>query len=109
VLGAAYELRDKGGAAVVVSMGPTGLLGVTSEGSWLAVPQPVAGNPTGAGDAAVAGLAYGLMLGWSWPERLRHAAALGAATAAAPTAGAFGHADYESALNDMHVTYIGTA
>jgi tagatose 6-phosphate kinase len=109
VLDAAYDLRDQGSDAVVVSMGPAGLLAVTGDGSWLAVPRPVAGNPTGAGDAAVAGLARGLSLGWSWPERLRHAAALGSATAAAPSAGEFRHADYLSALNHVHVTYVGTA
>jgi tagatose 6-phosphate kinase len=109
VLDAADELRDEGSDAVVVSMGPAGLLAVTSEGSWLAVPQPVAGNPTGAGDAAVAGLARGLALGWSWPERLRHAAALGSATAAAPSAGEFRQSDYLAALSDVHVTYVGTS
>lgn len=109
VLDAAYELRDKGSDAVVVSMGPAGLLAVAGGGSWLAVPRPVAGNPTGAGDAVVAGLARGLSLGWSWPERLRHAAALGSATAAAPSAGEFRHSDYLSALDDIHVTYVGTA
>ena len=109
VLDAAHELRGKGGDAVVVSMGQAGLLGVTSDGSWLAVPRPAVGNPTGAGDAVVAGLARGLMLGWPWAERLRHATALGAATAAAATAGEFGQDDYLSALNDIHVTYVGTA
>jgi tagatose 6-phosphate kinase len=109
VLDAAYELRDQGSEAVVVSMGQAGLLAVTSEGSWHAVPHPVAGNPTGAGDAVVAGLARGLTLGWPWAERLRHAAALGAATTAAAVAGEFGQDEYVSALNDIHVTYVGTA
>lgn len=109
VLSAASELRDQGSDAVIVSMGPAGLLAVTSDGAWLAVPQPVAGNPTGAGDAVVAGLARGLALGWPWPERLRHAAALGSATAAAPSAGEFRHADYVSALTDVQLTYVGTA
>jgi tagatose 6-phosphate kinase len=58
----------------------------------------VTGNPTGAGDAVAAGLAHGLVLGRPWDERLRHAVALGAATAAAPVAGEFSHDHYASAL-----------
>jgi tagatose 6-phosphate kinase len=59
----------------------------------------VGGNATGAGDAATAGLARGLLLGQQWPERLAHAAALGAAAVAAPVAGEFSHADYEHGVN----------
>ena len=84
-----------GPAAVVVSLGPDGLLAVTGDGTWQArPPAAVAGNPTGAGDAVVAALAHWLVLGPAWDERLRHAAALGAATAAAPVAGEFRCADY---------------
>ena len=61
-------------------------------------PAAVAGNATGAGDAVAAALAHGLVLGRPWDERLRHAAALGAATAAAPVAGEFRHQDYLGAL-----------
>ena len=64
----------------------------------------VAGNPTGAGDAVVAGLAHGLVLGRPWPERLRHATALGTASVAAPGAGQFAVADYERALAGTRVT-----
>jgi tagatose 6-phosphate kinase len=104
VVGAAADLRDRGAKAVVVSMSADGLLAVTDEGSWHARSRPVAGNPTGAGDAAVAGLAHGLAHGRSWPERLRHAAALGAATAAAPAAGEFHPGDLAEALTDVQVT-----
>ena len=52
----------------------------------------------------VAGLAHGLVLGRPWPERLRHAAALGAAAAAAPAAGQFAAADYRRALAGTQVT-----
>jgi tagatose 6-phosphate kinase len=98
VTGAADELRGHGAEAVVVSLGADGLLAVTGEGTWLAAPaRAAAGNPTGAGDAAVAGLGHGLALGIPWPERLRQAAALGAAAAAAPVAGELRLADYERA------------
>jgi len=102
---AAGELRDAGAGAVVVSLGGDGLLAVTGEGTWHAAPPgPVAGNPTGAGDAVVAGLAHGLVLGRPWAERLRHAAALGTAAVAAPAAGQFAPADYERALAGTRVT-----
>ncbi|GIH75792.1 sugar kinase [Planobispora longispora] len=84
----AEALRAAGAEAVVVSLGADGLLAVTPEGAWrAAMPYRVEGNPTGAGDALVAGLALGLVEGTPWPERLRRAAALGAAAVAAPVAG----------------------
>jgi tagatose 6-phosphate kinase len=101
---AARELMAAGARAVVVSLGSDGLLAVTGDGSWHAAPPgPVAGNPTGAGDAVVAGLAHGLAFGTPWPERLRQAAALGTATAAAPAAGRFDPADYARALAGVSV------
>jgi tagatose 6-phosphate kinase len=109
VIAAAAELRDRGAEAVVVSLAADGLLAVTSQGTWHAVPRPVPGNPTGAGDAAVAGLAHGLTLGRAWPERLRHAAALGSAAAAAPAAGEFQPDDYALALDDTRVTRLEQA
>ena len=101
----AAELRAAGAGAVVVSLGGDGLLAVTGDGTWHAAPPTrVAGNPTGAGDAVVAGLAQGLVLGRPWPERLRHAAALGTAAVAAPAAGQFAAADYRQALAGTKVT-----
>ncbi|MFI6798910.1 1-phosphofructokinase family hexose kinase [Streptosporangium canum] len=86
----AEALRRGGAEAVVVSLGAGGLLAVTPEGAWRAtMPYRVEGNPTGAGDALVAGLALGLVEDAPWPERLRRAAALGAAAVAAPVAGDF--------------------
>jgi tagatose 6-phosphate kinase len=94
---AAGELRGAG--AVVVTLGPEGLLAATGDGCWQArVPAVVAGNATGAGDAVAAALAHGIVLGRPWDEQLRHAAALGAATAAAAVAGEFRQQDYLDAL-----------
>jgi 1-phosphofructokinase family hexose kinase len=108
VVGAAAELRAAGAQAVVVSLGGDGLLAVTGEGIWHAAPAArVAGNPTGAGDAVVAGLAHGLVLGRPWAERLRHAAALGTAAVAAPAAGQFAAVDYQRALAGIQVTDWG--
>jgi tagatose 6-phosphate kinase len=90
VLSGAAGLRDMGASAAVISMGPDGLVAVTDEGTWKATPpEPVRGNATGAGDAASAALAVGLMTGVPWPERLVEAAALSAAAVAAPLAGSF--------------------
>ncbi|MEV0581635.1 1-phosphofructokinase family hexose kinase [Nonomuraea sp. NPDC050310] len=89
---AARHLMAEGAGAVVVSMGADGLLAVTPEGAFRArMPYRVEGNPTGAGDALVAGLALGLVGGEPWPERLRRAAALGAAAVATPVAGEIDH------------------
>jgi tagatose 6-phosphate kinase len=99
------ELR--GAQAVVVTLGPDGLLAATGDGCWRArPPAAVAGNATGAGDAVAAALAHGLVLGRPWDERLRHAAALGAATAAAPVAGEFRHQDYLGALSQVAVEEV---
>jgi tagatose 6-phosphate kinase len=102
---AAAELRAGGADAVVVSLAADGLLAVTGDGTWLAAPaRAEAGNPTGAGDAVVAGLAHGLALGRPWPERLRQATALGAAAAAAPAAGDLSRADYDRALGGVRIS-----
>jgi tagatose 6-phosphate kinase len=105
VAAAATALRTAGARAVVVSLGPHGLLAATEDGCWQArSPAVVEGNATGAGDAVTASLAHGLLLGRPWPERLTHAAALGAATAAAPVAGEFSHADYAERLDSTTVS-----
>ncbi|MEU1283332.1 1-phosphofructokinase family hexose kinase [Kitasatospora sp. NPDC005856] len=87
---AARALHAAGAGAVVASLGPDGLIAVTSQGSWRARPPArLAGNPTGAGDAAVAALTLGLATGAPWPGRLAEAVALSAAAVAAPLAGDF--------------------
>ncbi|MEU6754438.1 PfkB family carbohydrate kinase, partial [Spirillospora sp. NPDC046719] len=67
-----------------------GMLAVTPDGCFEAVPhEVVAGNPTGAGDAAAAALAVALRDRAPWPAALGEAAALAAAAVAAPAAGEF--------------------
>ncbi len=107
VAAAAGDLRGAGARAVVATLGREGLLAVTGEGCWQARPHAaVAGNATGAGDAVAAALAHGLVLGRPWDERLRHAVALGAATAAAPVAGEFRDEDYLGALGTVAVEEV---
>jgi tagatose 6-phosphate kinase len=97
----------RGAQAVVITLGPDGLLAATEDGCWRArPPAAVPGNATGAGDAVAAALAHGLVLGRPWDERLRHAAALGAATAAAPVAGEFRRQDYLGALSAVTVEEV---
>ncbi len=93
------------GSTVVVSLGPDGLLAVGPEATWHARPPGhVAGNPTGAGDAVVAGLADSLVRGHDWPATLRHAVALGTAAAGAPAAGEFAADDYDRLVPTVEVT-----
>lgn len=83
---AARVLLDRGAGAVVASLGPDGLLAVSSQGSWrVRVPEELRGNPTGAGDACVAALAAGHAR--PWPERLAEAVAVSAAAVPCPLAG----------------------
>jgi tagatose 6-phosphate kinase len=104
VTAAAVGLRAAGAGAVVVSLGREGLLAVTADGCWRARPaDPVTGNATGAGDAVTAALVHGLVLGRPWDDRLRHAAALGAAAVAAPAAGEFSDPAYVAGLRTVAV------
>jgi tagatose 6-phosphate kinase len=82
-----------GAGAAAVTAGDV-VRAVTAAGEWTAritLPAPAASPPSAAGavapaaayhparDALVAGLVPGQLLGWSWPDRLRHALALAAA------------------------------
>ncbi|MET8693234.1 1-phosphofructokinase family hexose kinase [Streptomyces bauhiniae] len=102
---ATRDARRRGAQAVVASLGADGLLAATPEGHWRAAPPArLRGNPTGAGDAAVAGLLSGLVDGLPWPDRLTRATALSAAAVLAPTAGEFDPADYTRLLAAATVT-----
>ncbi|MEK9522337.1 1-phosphofructokinase family hexose kinase [Streptomyces sp. NPDC087908] len=104
-LRATREARGRGARAVVSSLGPEGLLAATPEGLWRAAPPAsVKGNPTGAGDSAVAGLLSGLVDGTPWPDRLTRAVALSAATVLSPVAGEFDRPAYEELLTRVKVT-----
>lgn len=95
---------------MVASLGAKGLLAVNAEGRWRAVPpRGLRGNPTGAGDSAVAGLLSALVERLPWPERLARATALSAATVLAPAAGEFDREVYEDLLTRVTVTPETTA
>ncbi|MGW4494834.1 1-phosphofructokinase family hexose kinase [Streptomyces sp. NPDC004376] len=104
-LRATRDARRRGAHAVVASLGPTGLLAATPEGHWRATPpSPLCGNPTGAGDAAVAGLLSALVENAPWPTRLTRATALSAAAVLAPAAGEFDRAVYDELCGRIEVT-----
>ena len=84
---AADLVRLGAGAAAVAAGGV--VRAVTASGEWTARVEaagpggPAASDPgyTSARGALVAGLVPGQLLGWSWPDRLRHALALAAGAA----------------------------
>jgi tagatose 6-phosphate kinase len=95
VLDGASSLRDLGARAVVVSLGRSGSVAVTPDGRWRASHDAVtSGNPVGAGDALVAGLALSAAgrpaEGWpadGWPAALGRASGLAMASVLAASAG----------------------
>nr|WP_202529372.1 1-phosphofructokinase family hexose kinase [Streptomyces sp. SID486] len=109
-LRATQDARRRGAHAVVASLGADGLLAVTPEGRWHATPPArVHGNPTGAGDSAVAGLLSGLTQQLPWPDRLSRAVALSTATVRAATAGEFDRSTYDELLGRVKVSAESSA
>jgi len=69
-----------GGAGAVALVSGHAVHVVAARGGWRArLPGPA--GPPWPRDALVAGLVPGALLDWSWPDRLRHAVALGASAA----------------------------
>lgn len=82
------DVRARGARLVVVSRGTDGLVAANDSRSYAAPAIPgVHGNPTGAGDAATAGLAAALLDERPIEVALAWAAALGAAAVLRPVAG----------------------
>ncbi|HET9420379.1 MAG TPA: hexose kinase [Nocardioides sp.] len=103
-------LAARTGAPVVHTLGERGLLATDGTSVWRAsLPRPIAGNPTGAGDAVTACIARGLALSHAWPDILRDAVALGAAAVAVPTAGEVDLAAYDSHLAEALVEVVDPA
>ncbi|MGH1551208.1 1-phosphofructokinase family hexose kinase [Streptomyces sp. L7] len=109
-LRATQDARRRGARTVVASLGSQGLLAATPDGTWHATPPArIHGNPTGAGDSAVAGLLSGLVDRLPWPNRLARAVALSAATVLAPVAGEFDRGGVRGAAGRVAVTGDATA
>jgi tagatose 6-phosphate kinase len=101
---AARELAQQWQVTVVASLGAAGLIAVDGGSAWRARPtQSLSGNPTGAGDAVVAGLARGLRDGVPIERLLADCVALAAAAVLAPHAGELSHEDYRRELRGVVV------
>ncbi|MBF6128248.1 carbohydrate kinase [Nocardia brasiliensis] len=90
VVTAAYPLIESGVRAVIATRGADGMVAVTAEGAWFAaLPEPLAGNPTGAGDSATAAVIAALTADEvpDWPTILTDAVATSAAAVVIPVAG----------------------
>jgi fructose-1-phosphate kinase PfkB-like protein len=93
----ARALQAKGARDVLVSLGPDGLVLVQRDGDVVraALPQALRGNPTGAGDAAVAAVAAGLAARAGWDQMLADAVAWSAAAVLQPVAGDLDQSDID--------------
>ncbi|HXR44332.1 MAG TPA: PfkB family carbohydrate kinase, partial [Pseudolysinimonas sp.] len=90
-------LLNLGARLVVVSRGADGLVAADGERTWRSpAVAGVTGNPTGAGDAATAGLVAALTRGMPIDVALTWAAAAGAAAVLRPTAGEIELSDFTS-------------
>ncbi|MYW67937.1 hexose kinase [Streptomyces sp. SID8379] len=109
-LQAMKDARRRGARTVVASLGADGLCALTPDGTWRApAPDRLTGNPTGAGDSAVAGLLSGHVEHLPWPQRLARAVALSAATVLAPVAGEFDRETYDDLVAKVTVTERASA
>ncbi len=106
---AAQQLARSSGSAVVVSLGAAGMVLAIGTEAWRAtLPNPLRGNPTGAGDAAVAAFARGISAGSDWPVLLRDAVALAGAAVLAPYAGEFSSVDHVALAGSVIVEKVTT-
>ena len=115
VRGPALVIPDPGAAdpaALVQPDGPTSVVildgtavrALTPAGEWQASQADARLDGEAVRDALVAGFVPGISLGWSWPDMLRHAAALAAAV---QPSGAADLAAYEMLLARITVTGPG--
>lgn len=89
-LEAASRLSTEKEVAVLVTLGAEGMVLAVAGETWRgSLDDVLRGNPTGAGDAALAAFARGVRSGSTWPEMLRDATALAGAAVLAPYAGEF--------------------
>ncbi|MFQ6671720.1 MAG: 1-phosphofructokinase [Candidatus Tectimicrobiota bacterium] len=102
------ELYNGGIEVVLVSLGPDGMVGLSAEGAYHAMPPRVeVSSPVGAGDSAVAGFLAAQLQGYGLAEALRLATAAG--TAAVLTSGTelCRRDDVERLERQVSVTPIG--
>ena len=99
----AARLLERGAAEIYLSAGANGLYHFTGETPLVAharLPRKLAGNPTGAGDSAVAALLSSSVASLDREATLRRAVAWSASTVLMPTAGALSP-EHEALLADV--------
>ena len=107
-LEAARRLSVEHGVAVALTLGAQGMVLAVSGEVWRgSMDEVLRGNPTGAGDAALAVFARGLRSGTAWPEMLRDAIALSGAAVLAPYAGEIAATDLQDLLPRVVVEHVG--
>ncbi|MEV6774284.1 hexose kinase [Nocardia sp. NPDC051030] len=135
VVAVVRPLLESGVRAVIATRGADGMVAVTAVGAWSArIPEPVSGNPTGAGDAAAAAVISGLATQATdaagqvrasdgtrvaapafgappepdWPGLLADAVATSAAAVAVPVAGEIDHQLRARLARIVRVEVVGT-
>jgi 1-phosphofructokinase/tagatose 6-phosphate kinase len=104
---AARRVVAGGPDVVLATLGEKGMVAATRAGTWRGVlPEPLRGNPTGAGDAAAAAVIAGLARRAPWPEIIRDAVAASAAAVLSPIAGEVSPADYAALRPKVHVSEV---
>lgn len=87
VVDACHKLEDRGARGVVATLGPDGAVATRGAQAWRARHPVLSGNPVGAGDALVAGIAVGLVNGASLEDILLLGCAWALASLESPWAG----------------------
>ncbi|WP_340608731.1 1-phosphofructokinase [Xenorhabdus bharatensis] len=107
IIEAAHQLRHKGIAHVVISLGEQGALWVNASGAWLAKP-PYCDviSTVGAGDSMVGGLVYGLLMRESSEHTLRLATAVSALTVSQPDVGIRSRTELASMMSKIQLTPV---
>jgi 1-phosphofructokinase family hexose kinase len=107
---AASAIHALGAQNVVISLGPKGAVHFDGHSAWLAEPPAIEEhNPIGAGDALVAGLAWGYGNGYSTQDILRWGNACGAAAASLDGTGMGTREQVQELLAQVRVIPIGTS
>ncbi|MQY30105.1 hexose kinase [Nocardia aurantia] len=109
---AVQPLIAAGVRALIATLGADGMVAVTAAGAWSAtLPEPLAGNSTGAGDAAAAAVIAALSGGGApdWPAILVDAVATSAAAVVIPVAGEIDRSLRERLTPTVTVTEIRPA
>jgi 1-phosphofructokinase family hexose kinase len=107
IAAAGKAIQAIGAVNVIISLGKQGALLVNGQRAWLAAsPEIVERNPIGAGDSMVAGLVWGLSLGYSMPEALCRGIACGAATASQSGTAVGSLAQVNELLTQVHLSEV---